>query len=243
MSKSAFAGKLLGTLAAAVLVGLAFTGTAPARQQVPEPALDAPAPAPAGLQTAVLAGGCFWGVEAVFEHVKGVTDVVSGYAGGRGANPSYYEVSGGNTGHAEAVRVVFDPRQVSYAQLLKVYFSVAHDPTQLNRQGPDHGTQYRSAIFYSSPQQQRIAAAYIAQMGKAGTFGKAPIVTQLVPLSKFWPAEGYHQDFARLNPTHPYIVFHDAPKVARLQARYPGMYRAQWTAQLAGAPAKAASVR
>jgi peptide-methionine (S)-S-oxide reductase len=182
-------------------------------------------------------------VEAVFEHVKGVTNVVSGYAGGRNGNPSYEEVSGGGTGHAEAVRVVFDPRQVSYAQLLKVYFSVAHDPTQLNRQGPDRGTQYRSAIFYSSPQQQRVAAAYIAQMQRAGTFGKAPIVTQLSPLAKFWPAEAYHQDFARLNPTHPYIVVHDAPKVARLKERYPGMYRAQWSAQLAGAPAKAANVR
>jgi len=229
--------KLVGGAAAAVAIGLAFTGTAPARQQVPEPALDVAAPAKAGLQEAVLAGGCFWGVEAVFEHVKGVASVVSGYSGGTVDNPGYYAVSGGGTGHAEAVRVVFDPRQVSYAQLLKVYFSVAHDPTQLNRQGPDTGTQYRSAVFYTSPEQQRVAAAYIAQMRRAGTFGKAPIVTQLQPLSKFWPAEAYHQDFARLNPTHPYIVFHDAPKVARLKARYPGLYRAQWSAQLAGAPA------
>ena len=243
MSKFTIAGKLAGAATAAVLVGFALTGTAPARQPVPEPALDAPAPAQAGLQTAVLAGGCFWGVEAVFEHVKGVTSVVSGYAGGREGNPSYEAVSSGATGHAEAVRVVFDPRQVSYAQLLKVYFSVAHDPTQLNRQGPDRGTQYRSAIFYSSPAQQRVAAAYIAQMGKAATFGKAPIVTQLAPLAKFWPAEAYHQDFARLNPTHPYIVVHDAPKVARLKARYPGMYRAQWSAQMAGAPAKAGNVK
>ena len=226
--------KLAGGAAAAVAIGLAFTGTAPARQQVPEPALDLAAPK-AGLQEAVLAGGCFWGVEAVFEHVKGVAGVVSGYAGGTVANPGYYAVSGGGTGHAEAVRIVFDPRQVSYAQLLKVYFSVAHDPTQLNRQGPDTGTQYRSAIFFTSPEQQRVAAAYIAQMRQAGTFGKAPIVTQLQPLSKFWPAEAYHQDFARLNPTHPYIVFHDAPKVARLKARYPTLYRAQWSAQLAGA--------
>jgi peptide-methionine (S)-S-oxide reductase len=236
-SRLALAAKTGGALLAAVLVGFAFSGTAPARQPVPEPALDA-APAKAGLQTAVLAGGCFWGVEAVFEHVKGVTNVVSGYAGGKQANPSYYEVSGGGTGHAEAVRVVFDPRRVSYAQLLKVYFSVAHDPTQLNRQGPDSGTQYRSAIFYTSPEQQRVAAAYIAQMQRAGTFGKAPIVTQLQPLAKFWPAEAYHQDFARLNPTYPYIVVHDAPKVARLKARYPDMYRAQWTAQLAGAAPK-----
>jgi peptide-methionine (S)-S-oxide reductase len=228
--------KLGGSLLAAVAIGLAFTGTAPARQAVPEPKVDA-APAKPGLQTAVLAGGCFWGVEAVFEHVKGVTNVVSGYAGGTMAHPSYYEVSDGDTGYAESVRVTFDPKQVGYAQLLKVYFSVAHDPTQLNRQGPDSGTQYRSAIFYADAQQKRVADAYIAQMRAAGTFGKAPIVTQVAPLTKFWPAEAYHQDFARLNPTHPYIVVHDAPKVARLKERYPSMYRPQWTVQLAGAPA------
>ena len=136
-------------------------------------------------------------------------------------------VSSGGTRHAEAVRITFDPAQVSYAQLLKVYFAVAHDPTQLNRQGPDRGPQYRSAIFYSDAAQQRVASAYIEQMRAAGTFGKAPIVTQLVPLKAFYPAESYHQDFARLNPTHPYIVHHDAPKVARLKERYPGMYRAQ----------------
>ena len=230
--------KIAGSVVAAVLVGLAFTGTSSgARMPVPEPKLDA-ARAPAGLQTAVFAGGCFWGVEAVFEHVDGVTNVVSGYAGGKRQDPSYEEVSNGTTGHAEAVRIVYDPRKVSYGQLLKVFFSVAHDPTQLNRQGPDHGTQYRSAVFYRNPEQQRVTAAYIAQMGAAGTFGKAPIVTQVQPLAKFWPAEGYHQDFARLNPTHPYILAHDAPKVARLKARYPGMYRALWSAQLAGAPPK-----
>jgi peptide-methionine (S)-S-oxide reductase len=229
--------KLGGSLLAAVAIGLALTGTAPARQAVPEPKMDI-APGKPGLQTAVLSGGCFWGIEAVFEHVKGVTNVVSGYAGGSKADPSYEEVSSGETGHAESVRVVFDPAQVSYAQLLKVFFSVAHDPTQLNRQGPDSGTQYRSAIFYGDAAQKRIAEAYIAQMRAAGTFGKAPIVTQVAPLSKFWPAEAYHQDFMRLNPTHPYIVFNDAPKVARLKERYPGMYRTQWTAQLAGAPAK-----
>ena len=237
-SRWMLAGKSAGALAAAVLIGLAFTGTSGARMPVPEPRLDAPAPAKGGLQSAVFAGGCFWGVEAVFEHVDGVTNVVSGYAGGKRPNPGYEEVSSGNTGYAESVRIVFDPRKVSYGQLLKVFFSVAHDPTQLNRQGPDHGTQYRSAVFYANPEQQRVTAAYIAQMQAAGTFGKAPIVTQVAPLAKFWPAEAYHQDFARLNPTHPYIVVHDAPKVARLKARYPGMYRAQWTAQLAGAPAK-----
>ena len=142
----------------------------------------------------------------------------------------------GDTGYAESVRVTWDPKQVSYGQLLKVFFSVAHDPTQLNHQGPDHGTQYRSAIFYANAEQQRVAQAYIAQMTAAKTYGNAPIVTQVQPLSKFWPAEGYHQDFARLNPTHPYIVVHDAPKVARLKERYPALYRPQWTAQLAGAP-------
>src|SRR5207342_2658788 len=163
---------------------------------------------------------------------------VSGYAGGKTANPSYEEVSSGGTGHAESVRVTWDPKQVSYGTLLKVYFSVAHDPTQLNRQSPDVGTQYRSAIFFADAQQQRIANAYIAQMTTAGTFGKAPIVTQVAPLKGFYPAEAYHQDFARLNPTYPYIVVHDAPKVGRLKARYPQLYRAQWTAKLAGAPAK-----
>jgi len=234
--KYALAAKAGAALLAVVLLGFAFSGTAPARQPVPEPAAALEtAPPKAGLQTAVLAGGCFWGVEAVFEHVKGVTSVVSGYAGGSNRNPRYEEVSAGLTGHAEAVRITYDPRQVSYAQLLKVFFAVAHDPTQLNRQGPDRGTQYRSAIFHASPEQRRVAAAYIAQMQAAGTFGKAPIVTQLSPLAKFWPAEGYHQDFARLNPTHPYILAHDAPKVARLKSRYPAMYRAQWGVPVAGA--------
>jgi peptide-methionine (S)-S-oxide reductase len=231
------AGNFVAAAGATFLALFLFSGTTRARMPVPEPRIDA-APAKAGLQSAVFSGGCFWGVEAVFEHVKGVENVVSGYAGGKLANPDYEEVSSGNTGHAESVRITFDPRQVSYGQLLKVFFSVAHDPTQLNRQGPDHGTQYRSAIFYSTPEQQRVASAYIAQMQAAGTFGKAPIVTQLAPLAKFWPAEAYHQDFARLNPTHPYIVVHDAPKVARLKERYPAMYRPQWTAQLAGAPPK-----
>jgi peptide-methionine (S)-S-oxide reductase len=231
------AGNFVAAAGATFLALFLFSGTTRARMPVPEPRIDA-APAKAGLQSAVFSGGCFWGVEAVFEHVKGVENVVSGYAGGKLANPDYEEVSSGNTGHAESVRITFDPRQVSYGQLLKVFFSVAHDPTQLNRQGPDHGTQYRSAIFYSTPEQQRVASAYIAQMQAAGTFGKAPIVTQLAPLAKFWPAEAYHQDFARLNPTHPYIVVHDAPKVARLKERYPAMYRPQWTAQVAGAPPK-----
>jgi peptide-methionine (S)-S-oxide reductase len=177
------------------------------------------------LQTAVFAGGCFWGVEAVFEHVRGVRDVRSGYAGGRAATAHYEQVGQGDTGHAEAVEITYDPSKVSYGQLLKVFFAVAHDPTQVNRQGPDVGTQYRSAIFTLDDEQARVAKAYIAQMTAARTFGRAAIATQVVPLRGFFPAEAYHQDFARLNPTHPYIVVHDAPKVARLHDRFPALYR------------------
>ena len=238
VSRFAGPGKLLASLVAIILVAFAFTGTSRARQPVPDPIMDAAPVKTPGLQSAVFAGGCFWGVEAVFEHVKGVTNVVPGYAGGKLARPDYETVSGGQTGHAESVRVTWDPKLVSYGTLLKVFFSVAHDPTQLNRQSPDVGTQYRSAIFYANPEQQRIASAYIAQMQAVGTFGKAPIVTQLAPLKAFYPAEAYHQDFARLNPTYPYIVAFDAPKVARLKERFPTLYRPQWTAQLAGAPAK-----
>ena len=228
----------LGVLLAAVIAVFALAGNSRARQPVPAPKLDVAAAKAGGLQTAVFAGGCFWGVEAVFEHVKGVTNVVSGYSGGREANPSYEAVSSEQTGHAEAVRITWDPRQVSYGTLLNLFFAVAHDPTQLDRQGPDRGKQYRSAIFYGNAEQKRVAEAYIAQMGAAKTYGNAPIVTQLQPLRKFYPAEAYHQDFARLNPTHPYILAHDAPKVARLKARFPNLYRPQWTAQLAGAPPK-----
>jgi peptide-methionine (S)-S-oxide reductase len=176
------------------------------------------------LDTAYLAGGCFWGVEAVFEHVKGVIDVVSGYAGGKGGTPSYEQVSSGTTGHAESVRVVYDPSQVTYGELLRVFFSVAHDPTQLNRQGPDVGTQYRSAIFYGTPEQHRIAESYIAQLTQAKAF-RSPIVTQLAPLDEWFDAERYHQDFAARNPDHPYIVYHDAPKVARLKSEFATLYR------------------
>jgi peptide-methionine (S)-S-oxide reductase len=177
------------------------------------------------LETAVFAGGCFWGVEGVFEHVRGVIDVRSGYSGGRVPNPSYEQVSSGDTGHAESVEVVFDPARVSYGQLLSVFFSVAHDPTQLNRQGPDVGTQYRSAIFYATPAQQRAAQAYIEKL--QAHLGDTPVVTQVVPLQKFYPAEHYHQDFMRLNPMHPYIVFHDRPKVARLQEAFPKLFVAE----------------
>ena len=208
----------------AALAALLFSTSAlAAGEEVVLVGLDAPA---GRTDTAVFAGGCFWGVEAVFEHVRGVVDVRSGYAGGRVANPRYAEVSDGDTGHAEAVEVVYDPAKVSYGQLLSVFFRVAHDPTQLNRQGPDSGTQYRSAIFYRTPAQQRAAQAYIRQLATAKAHGGKPVVTQLAPLQRFWPAEDYHQDFARLNPDHPYIRYWDAPKLVDLQRTLPSLWRA-----------------
>ena len=175
-------------------------------------------------ETAVFAGGCFWGVDAVFKHVKGVSEVVSGYAGGSAATAHYEQVSEGDTGHAESVRVRFDPARVSYRQLLQVFFSVAHDPTQLNRQGPDSGSQYRSAIFYTSAGQQQIAQSYIRQLTAARTFS-APIVTQVVPLQQFYPAEDYHQNFLALHPNKPYIVMYDQPKLEQLRKKFPALYQ------------------
>lgn len=175
-------------------------------------------------QTAVFAGGCFWGVDAVFKHVRGVSDVVSGYAGGSAATANYEQVSQGNTGHAESVRVRFNPAQVSYQQLLQVFFSVAHDPTQLNRQGPDIGSQYRSAIFYTSAEQQKAAQSYIQQLTAARTFS-APIVTQVVPLQQFYPAEDYHQNYLALHPRQPYIVVNDMPKLEQLRKQFPALYQ------------------
>ncbi|HEY8887546.1 MAG TPA: peptide-methionine (S)-S-oxide reductase MsrA [Gallionella sp.] len=175
-------------------------------------------------ETAVFAGGCFWGVDAVFRHVKGVTDVVSGYLGGAAATAHYEMVSEGTTGHAESVRVHFNPAQVSYQQLLQVFFSVAHDPTQLNRQGPDTGSQYRSAIFYSSEGQRTIAQSYIRQLTAAHTFPE-PIVTQVVPLQQFYPAEAHHQNYLALHPYQPYIIFNDMPKLEHLREQFPALYR------------------
>ena len=195
----------------------------PLSEPVAAPVFDSNIASPAE-DTAVFAGGCFWGVEAVFEHVKGVKSAVSGYAGGSAANPSYEIVSTGDTGHAESVQVIYDPSQVSYGKLLQVFFSVAHDPTQLNRQGPDHGTQYRSAIFYSTPQQQRVAEAYIKQLTAAKTFSR-PIVTQVAKLSAFYPAEAYHQDYLAHHPNQLYIVINDQPKVAALKKQFPAEYR------------------
>jgi peptide-methionine (S)-S-oxide reductase len=175
-----------------------------------------PAPAAPGLQTIVLAGGCFWGVQGVYEHVKGVQQAVSGYAGGEASTAQYEIVSGGKTGHAESVKVVFDPKQISTGEILRIFFSVVHDPTQLNRQGPDTGTQYRSAIFYADSAQQKIAEAYIAQLQKAAAF-RAKIVTRVDPLQGFYPAEAYHQDYLIRNPDQPYIVYNDLPKIANLK--------------------------
>jgi peptide-methionine (S)-S-oxide reductase len=195
-----------------------------AHGEVPEFAGKAQSLAAPGEQTAVLAGGCFWGVDAVFKHVRGVSKVVSGYAGGSAETAHYEVVSTGTTGHAESVEITYDPSQVSYAQLLRIFFSVAHDPTELNRQGPDSGTQYRSAIFYASEAQKETALAYIEQLSKAKAF-PAPIVTQVVPLQGFYPAEEYHQNFLARHPDYPYIVYFDLPKLRDLQARFPGVYK------------------
>jgi peptide-methionine (S)-S-oxide reductase len=190
---------------------------------LPPPTLDAKA-AGEGLQTVVLAGGCFWGVQAVYQHTKGVTQAVSGYAGGKKETAHYEMVGTGRTGHAESVSVTFDPRQVSFGKILQIYFSVAHNPTELNYQGPDSGTQYRSAIFYGNDEQKRVAEAYIAELDKAHAF-KAPIVTKLEPLTGFYPAEDYHQDFAVLHPSYPYIVINDLPKVDNLKRLFADAYR------------------
>ena len=186
-------------------------------------ALAAPAK-PAATQTAVLAGGCFWGVEGVFEHMRGVRGVVSGYAGGDSSAATYEKVGTGRTGHAESVRITFDPNEVSYADILRVFFSVAHDPTQLNRQGPDTGTQYRSAVFYTSDAQRDLARSYIAELDKSGKFSRA-IVTRVDPLEAFYPAENYHQDFIAKNPRNPYVLINDLPKIRELERLYPEYYR------------------
>jgi peptide-methionine (S)-S-oxide reductase len=193
---------------------------------IPDPTVDAPLASAKGEQTAVLAGGCFWGVEAVFEHVKGVTDVKSGYSGGSPDKAQYEEVGTGETGHAESVQITYDPSQVSYGQLLKVFFSVAHDPTELNRQGPDTGTQYRSAIFFANDEQKRIAEAYVKQLDKARVFGQ-PIVTQVTALKSFSEAEAYHQNYLANHPDEMYIVINDMPKVENLKKQLPGLYKAK----------------
>ena len=213
-------------------VAIAASIAALAACQVPAQAEGVLAPAatrvaaePAGLKTAIFAGGCFWGIEAVFSHLNGVTSAVSGYRGGTLANPTYERVSDGDTGHAEAVRVTYDPARIRYDQLLRVFFSVGADPTQLNYQGPDHGTQYRSALVPLSPEQRTVAAAYLAQLSAARIW-RGPIVTRIEAPGRFYPAEAEHQDFMLANPNHGYIVRYDAPKVAALRRLFPAQYRA-----------------
>jgi peptide-methionine (S)-S-oxide reductase len=215
------------TLFAASALALAFGGYSYAEGEtkpLPNPTLDAPLAKTAGQQTAVFAAGCFWGIEAVFKHVNGVISSTSGYSGGSADTADYKKVSNGNTGHAEAVKVVFDPSKVTYGTLLKVLFSAAHDPTQLNRQGPDHGTQYRSAIFTTSDEQQKIAQAYVGQLKVYQVYSQ-PIVTQIVPLKAFYQAEDYHLDYLARNMNQPYIVYNDLPKLAALKLQFPALYR------------------
>jgi peptide-methionine (S)-S-oxide reductase len=220
---SGFSARLAVSLAAILIGTIACNAREGAAAAVPAPAVDAARAAAPGQQTTVVAGGCFWGVQAVFQHVKGVTSATSGYSGGAKQTAEYEIVSTGETGHAESVQIVYDPSQITYGELLRVFFSVAHDPTQLNRQGPDDGTQYRSVIFYSNDDQKRIAEAYIAQLDKAKVFSR-PIVTQVVPLKAFYPAEAYHQNYATLHPNQPYILYNDAPKVAHLRQEFPDLF-------------------
>ena len=214
--------------AALLLTALATRLTVPQSaaeeaRAIPAPAIDEAAGSAAS-ETAVLAGGCFWGVQGVYQHVEGVTSAVSGYAGGEKETAQYYTVGRGTTGHAESVRITFDPRKISYGRILQIYFSVAHDPTELNLQGPDTGTQYRSAIFPANAEQARVAEAYIAQLNKARVFDGA-IVTKIEPNKAFYPAEAYHQDFLVQHPNHPYIVVNDLPKIGELKRLFPDLYR------------------
>jgi peptide-methionine (S)-S-oxide reductase len=207
------------TVMAAAVACRAGSGAA-----VPAPVVDEAKAAAPAKQTAVVAGGCFWGIQAVFQHVKGVVSATSGYAGGSMKNPDYETVSSGRTGHAESVQIVYDPSKVSYGELLRVFFSVALDPTEVNRQGPDEGTQYRSVIFYGSDEQKKIAEAYIAQLDQTKIF-RRKIATQVTPLQAFYLAEGYHQNYATVHPNDPYIVYNDAPKVANLRKEFPEMWK------------------
>ena len=220
LSRTTLAGVLLALCGALLQVTACAAESATV---IPPPAVDN-TKAAGPLQKAVLAGGCFWGVQGVFEHLNGVHRVVSGYSGGDKSTAQYEVVSGGDTGHAESVEITFDPKQVSYGQILQVFFSVAHDPTQLNRQGPDHGTQYRSSIFYADEMQKKIAAAYIAQLGKTGAY-HGPIVTRVDALKGFYPAEDYHQDYLLMHPNDAYIVFNDLPKIRNFEHTLPELYR------------------
>jgi peptide-methionine (S)-S-oxide reductase len=226
---------VMGLLLAAGMALCIPHSAAEGARSIPVPMLDEPANAAATSEVAILAGGCFWGVQGVFQHVEGVTRAVSGYAGGAAETAHYRMVSTNTTGHAEAVQVTFDRRRISYGRILQIYFSVAHDPTALNRQGPDVGTQYRSAIFPTNPEQTRVAAAYIDQLNQARVFDAA-IATRIEPGRDFYPAEGYHQDFLTLNPNYPYIVVNDLPKVENLKRLFPDLYRANPVLVAAAAP-------
>jgi peptide-methionine (S)-S-oxide reductase len=229
----------LGLVALAVAAAMVLRPSMPTMNAtadsliVPAPAVDEPAPTAGEIKTAVFAGGCFWGVQGVFQHVNGVTEAESGYAGGDPESAHYDAVSTGSTGHAESVRVTYDPTQVSYGQLLRIFFSVVQDPTLLNRQGPDHGTQYRSAIFAEDEVQRNVAEGYIAQLSQAGVFSGS-IVTTVSPRAEFYPAEAYHQDFLNSNPTYPYIAMNDMPKVNELKQLFPDLYREQPVLVLTG---------
>lgn len=218
--------RLLVSMILPMIIALGCSTAASSAATIPDPAVDIPLAGTKGEQTAVLAGGCFWGIQAVFQHVKGVISVKSGYSGGAAQTAHYEMVSTGDTGHAESVRIVFDPSQVSYGQLLKVFFAVAHNPTELNRQGPDTGTQYRSVAFYASADQKRVAQGYVDQLNRAKVFPR-PIVTQVVALDSFYEAEGYHQDYATHHPDEPYIYINDLPKVEKLRKQLPGLYVAR----------------
>jgi peptide-methionine (S)-S-oxide reductase len=208
-----------------LLTGFLFSaGCNAAKAPIPAPAVDAPLAKQSGHETAVLAGGCFWGTQTVFERLKGVTATTVGYAGGSASTATYAQVTQENTGHAESVQVVYDPSKITYGTLLRIFFSVAHDPTQLNRQGPDVGSSYRSVIFYANPEQERIAKAYIAQLDAAKVFRK-PIVTQVVPLQGFYKAEDYHQDYALHNPNNPYVNICDRPKIGELKKQFPDLFQ------------------
>ena len=221
---------LFAVLIFAVLGILAWTtsrandGRANSKAAFPKPTVDSPLASSKGKETAVLAGGCFWGVQGVFTHMKGVVSSTSGYAGGAAITAHYEEVSTGTTGHAESVKIVFDPAQTSYGQILMIFFSVAHNPTELNRQGPDYGTQYRSSVFYTSDEQKKIAAAYIAQLDAAKVYSR-PIVTTVVPLQSFYPAEDYHQNYLEHHTYEPYIMMNDLPKLGHFKHEYPELYR------------------
>jgi peptide-methionine (S)-S-oxide reductase len=216
-----------GIIAAALVMFAAFNSRAKApraNSAFPRPALDQPVAATKGKEVAVISGGCFWGIQAVYEHTKGVISATSGYAGGTADTAQYETVSSGKTGHAESVKVVFDPSEITYGQVLMIFFSVAHNPTELNKQGPDWGMQYRSSVFYGSPEQKKIAEAYITQLNTAKIYS-SKIMTQVVPLNGFYPAEGYHQDYLKHHTDNPYIVINDLPKIQNLKKQFPELYK------------------